>query len=96
MVRAAREGDGQRDGAGYMAGRRVDPRDRHRCAVNHKGPITGRFLISTMLRPYLIYHHDNPTETHTGQDSTLSTGGGAMGPRGGDLEGMTENGEEFC
>lgn len=29
MVRAAREGDGQRDGTGYMAGRRVDPWDRH-------------------------------------------------------------------
>lgn len=51
-----------------------------RCVVNHNGPITGRFLISTMLRPYLFYHHDNPTETHTMRDSTVSIGGGEVGP----------------
>lgn len=33
------------------------------CAVNHNDPITGRFLISTMLGPYLIYRRDNPAET---------------------------------
>ena len=41
----------------------VDPWDNIQCAVNHNGPITGRFLISTMLEPYLIYRLDNPTET---------------------------------
>lgn len=66
------------------------------CAVNHNDPITGRFLISTMLGPYLIYRRDNPAETRAGQDSALSTGGGGGGSqRGGDLEGMSGNGEEF-
>lgn len=46
------------------------------CAVSYNGPITGRFLIFHDARAISHLHRDNPTETHAGQGSTLSSGGG--------------------
>lgn len=66
------------------------------CAVSYNGPITGRFLIFHDARAISHLHRDNPTETHAGQGSTLSSGGGGSGRwRSVDLEATTENGDKL-